>query len=263
MTSDFSAQATAITDDADNYIDVEPDFDPPVNQAGTGDTGKVVLATAGAALGVLVPPAAVPIAAGVAALEVWREKLYKQQEQRVETVLQSASEQSDLGPEEVVKRIIEDDDLTLLMAEAVDAARRSRLSSKAAALGRSLGEILKDDALLDREAIWVRILSVIEPPHLRVMKHYVKGAKLGNGSTYWKPGVAVSVRTVSEHLRIEGAVLPLVQDLLRCGFLMRPGGIDGGTAESVYTPDSLNEDLRSTWLGAELFQRLDLAAEEA
>lgn len=247
--------------DISQYEDIEPEFEPPVDQIGTGDGGKILLAAGGAALGVLAPALGVPIAAGVAALEVLREKLQKQQEKRVGTLLKAASMQAATDPADLVKRIVESDDLALLAAEALDAARRTRLDGKAASLGRSLGAILQDDALMDKESIWIRILSVIEPPHIRVLKYFVVGMKLRTGSTYWKPGLAVSVQTVSDGLRLEDAVLPLVQDLLRCGLLMNPGGIDGGSAERIL-PDSLSEDLRATQLGAELFKRLELAAEE-
>ncbi|CAN7331925.1 hypothetical protein [Arthrobacter sp. LjRoot14] len=246
--------------DIDQY-EVESDFELPVDQIGTGTGGKVLLAAGGAALGALVPALGVPIAAGTAALEVLREKLQKQQEKRMEILIQAASTQAETDPVKLVERIVQSDDLALLAAEAIDAARRTRLDSKAASLGRSLGAILQDDALIDKESIWIRILSVIEPPHIRVLKYFVTGKKLRNGSTYWKPGLAVSVQTVSDGLGLEDAVLPLVQDLLRCGLLMNPGGIDGGTAERL-VPDSLSEEPRATQLGAELFKRLEFAADE-
>ncbi|TDT81846.1 hypothetical protein DFO47_103504 [Arthrobacter sp. AG258] len=242
--------------------DVEPDFEPLSEQFGTGDGGKIVLAAVGAGLGAAAPAISVPIAAGVAALDALRERVHKQQKRRQGTVLQAASERADTSPEDVVRRITEDDTYALLAAEALDAAARTRLDSKVASLGRSLGALLQDDALIDRESIWIRILSVIESPHIRVLRYFVSGKKLGNDGTYWTPGTEVSVQTVSEGIGLEDAVLPLVQDLLRCGLLMRPGGIDGGTPDSVYTPDALNEELRATQLGAELFVRLELAAEE-
>ena len=70
------------------------------------------------------------------------------------------------------------------------------------------------------------------------------------------------MHTIGERVGLEDAVLPLVQDLLRCGLLMSPG-VDGGTADSLYaTPDALSEELRATWLGAELFSRLENEAGE-
>lgn len=248
--------------DNEHYEDVEPEFELPVDQLGTGDGAKFVLAAGGAALGALAPAVGGPIAVTVAGLEMLRERLQKHQEKKQETVLQAASGQAAIDPADVVRRICESDDLALLAAEVLDAARRTRLRGKPASLGRSLGAILLDDARIDKESIWIRILAVVEPPHIRVLKHFVIGQVMRNGSTYWKPGVNVSVRTVSDRLGLEDAALPLVQDLLRCGLLMNPGGIDGGTPDSVYTPDSLNEELRATWLGAELFTRLESSADE-
>ncbi|WP_353710737.1 hypothetical protein [Arthrobacter sp. K5] len=247
----------------DQYEDIEPETEPLSEQFGTGEGGKIFLAAVGAALGAAAPEMSVPIATGVAALDGLREKVHKQQKRRHGTVLHAASEKTRTSPEDVVRRITENDTYALLAAEALDAAGRTRLDSKVASLGRSLGTLLRDDALVDKESIWIRILSVIESPHVRVLKYFVTGKKLGKGLTHWTPGTEVSVRTVSEGLGLEDAVLPLVQDLLRCGLLMVPGGIDGGNAESVYTPDALNEVLMATQLGAELFERLELAAEES
>ena len=247
----------------DQHEDVEPEFEPLSEQFGTGDGGKIVLATLGAGLAAAAPEISVPLAAGVAALDALRDKVHNQQKRRHGTVIQAASEMANTSPEDVVRQITGNDTYALLAAEALDAAGRARLDSKVASLGRSLGALLQDDALVDRESIWIRILSTIESPHVRVLRYFVSGKTLANGQTYWTPGTQVSVRTVSEGLGLEDAVLPLVQDLLRCGLLMSPGGIDGGTPDSVYTPDALNEELRATQLGAELFVRLELAAEES
>jgi hypothetical protein len=246
---------------SEHYGEMEPDFEPLPDQVGTGDGAKAVLAVGGALLAGDVSGASVPVA--VALLESWREKFQKHQEKRREDLVRAASTESSLDPEEAVRRIADDDRLTFLALEALEAACRTRLDNKAAALGRSLGKILQDDARIDKESIWIRILSVIEPPHIRVLQYFVIGRKLRVGGTYWTPKGDVSVRTVSEGLGLEDAVLPLIQDLLRCGLLMNPGGLDGGTPETVYTPDSFNEDLRATQLGAELFSRLELAAEES
>ncbi|THJ65752.1 hypothetical protein E8P82_10695 [Arthrobacter echini] len=247
--------------DTNQDEEFEPEFEPLVHQVGTGNGGSVLLAAGGAALGALVPPLSVPIAAGVAALEVLRGNLQKQQETRVEALLQAASVQASADPATLIARIVENDEYALLAAEAIDAARRTRLDSKAASLGRSLGSILKDDALIDRESIWIRILSVIEPPHIRALKYFVDSKKMKNGMNYWRPGLAVSVQTVSDGLKLDDAVLPLIQDLLRCGLLMNPGSMDGGTANGTFTPDSLSEELRATQLGAELFKRLERGVE--
>ena len=241
--------------------EMEPAFDPLPDQIGTGDGMKAVLALGGAVLGAVVSGPGVPVAA--AGLELLREKFQKRQAERREVLLKAASERAAMGPEDVVQQIAANDDLALLALEALDAASRTRLDSKAAALGRSLGAILQDDSRVDIESIWIRILSVIEAPHIRVLKYFVKAKKLRDGSVYWTPRVNVSVLTVSTDLGLEDAVLLLVQDLLRCGLLMTPGGVDGGGPESVYTPDALNEELRATQLGAELFVRLELAAEKA
>jgi hypothetical protein len=256
----YVSRGNRIEDGSDHHWEMEPDYEPLPDQVGTGDGAKAVLAVGGALLAGAGAGPGVPVA--VALLQLWREKFQKHQEKRREDLVKAASQESSMDPEEAVRRIADDDRLTFLALEALEAASRTRLDSKAAALGRSLGKILQDDARIDKESIWIRILSVIEPPHMRVLQYFVVGRKLRAGGTYWTPKGDVSVRTVSEGLELEDAVLLLIQDLLRCGLLMNPGHVDGGKPDTVFTPDSLSENLRATQLGAELFKRLELAAEE-
>ncbi len=175
-------------------------------------------------------------------------------------MLHAASLQAAIDPQKLAERIIERDDFALLAAEAIDSARRSRLDGKAAALGRSLGTLLQDDALIDKESIWIRILSVVEAPHVRVLKHFIS-AKITKSGIYWSPGTALSVQTVSDALGLGDAILPLVQDLLRCGLLMEPGGVEGGLTAHRVIPDSFSAELIATQLGAELFIRLEAVGE--
>ncbi|WP_193341954.1 hypothetical protein [Pseudarthrobacter sp. AB1] len=56
----------------------------------------------------------------------------------------AARRESSLSVEEVVEQLIERDEIVLLAAEAIDAARRTRLPGKARALGASRGSLLAE-----------------------------------------------------------------------------------------------------------------------
>jgi hypothetical protein len=64
--------------------------------------------------------------------------------------------------------------LTSLLAAALNAAANAALTSKVQALGRSLGSLATDEALVDTEALWIRIFSDIDAPHVRVLLELLK-----------------------------------------------------------------------------------------
>lgn len=235
------------------------DFQPLPPQVGTGPLGKAAVAASAAALNALMPGAAVPIAAGTAALQSLGDRLGKQQEARLFELLESASTETRLSPDEVIRRLTEREDLVLLTAEAIDAARRSRLSVKAAALGKSLGAIINDDALIDPESVWIRIVGSVEPPHIRILKLFLEHtATMGTGSKLWGRTVPLKISEVGEKLGLGEAVLPLVQDLLAAGLLATAGvaSVDNGV------PDVFGQSIHATSLGAQLFARLSVAGLE-
>jgi hypothetical protein len=228
-------------------------LEPLPQQMGLGPVGRGITAASASALGAAFPPAAPVIAGVVAALHSFGDKLNKQQDDRISQLLESASAASSLSPENVVRRLIERDDLTLLAAEAIDAAWRSSLVAKAAALGRSLGSILEDDALIDLESVWIRIVSTVEPAHIRVLQLFLQhNGTMGTGSTLWGAGPPMTPADVGEHLGLREAALPLVQDLMGAGLLMNPrsSGMNFGT------PDVYGQSVQATPLAAQLFARL-------
>ncbi len=152
-------------------------------------------------------------------------------------------------------QLIERDDFALLAAEAIDAARRSRLEGKASALGRVLGSILADEALLEPEAVWIRIIGSVEPPHIRILQSLLEHrAHWGSGSEtkYWQTGHGVKLSELGENVGLNQAVLPLVQDLSGAGLVVTSGiqGVNSGV------PDVYGQSVHATPLGAELFARL-------
>lgn len=232
----------------------EPGLPPLPKQAGTGPLGKGTIAGGAAALNVLVPGIAIPVAGVVAALQALGDRLNKQHEERLFELLESAAEVAALTPESVVRKIIARQDLVLLTAEAVDSARRTRVQGKARLLGRSLGAILTDDARIDPESIWLRIMGVVEPVHLRLL-HLILGPNNGTSPGKWAPSFPLTVEDIGYRLGLREAVLPVVQDLLRAGLVIHPSG----NGLSFGSPDAFGQSIQATQLGAELFDRLSMA----
>lgn len=242
------------------------DIEPLPKQYGLGPVGKAIAAGAATGLGSAATaggalPVAMTIAAAHAATQEIGARMNKIHAEREAELLNQAAATSSLTAKELIRRILEDDELTLLAAEAVDSARRTRVKEKVRALGRSLGAIVADTAQVDEEGIWIRILASMEPPHIRLLAMFLRGATLANGATYWRPGSALTVREAGDSLGLEDAVLPLIQDLVRCGLIMSPGidGINGGSpSSSPLAADGLNEKMTATWLAPKLLQRLEL-----
>lgn len=162
------------------------------------------------------------LAGASAGLQAVGERLNALQHERTSALLSAASAESSLTVEEVVQQLVDRDDLVLMTVEALDAARRTRLQGKADALGRSLGTILLDDALIDQESIWIRIMGIIEPAHVRLLSLFL-GPNNGTRPGRWAPGFALTVDEVGLRLNLREAALPLVQDLLGAGLVMNSG----------------------------------------
>lgn len=170
-----------------------------------------------------------------ASLQALGERLSDMQKQRTHELLQAAAAESCLDTEEVITRLIENLEFVLLTAEAIDAARRTRLDGKAKAPGASLGALIADDALLDLESVWIRILATVEPPHIKILKFFLEHtATMGTGSTPWGTGPIMKVSEVGEALGLNEAVLPLIQDLIRAGLVMDPVAEGVGTETGTY-----------------------------
>ncbi|MFK0042046.1 hypothetical protein ACIQTW_19605 [Paenarthrobacter sp. NPDC090517] len=229
-------------------------IEPLPQQLGLGPVGKGISAAAGAAISAAFPPIAIPVAGMVEALHTFGGKLQEVQEKRVDGLMVSAAIEAGISPDDVVHRLMEREDLILLTAEAVDAARRTLLAGKAETLGRSLGAILSDDALLDLESIWIRIVSVVEPPHIRVLGLLVDHAgTTGSGSKLWGTGTVLTVIEIGHELGVGEAALPLVLDLEKTGLVTVEPVISSKTGAP---PEAYDQQIRATGLGAQLFAKL-------
>lgn len=108
----------------------------------------------------------------------------------VAAALNAASRTSALDLVEVLRRVTLNDDRLALFGEAIFAAAQSAVAAKVRVLGRGLasGAIASDDARVDEERVWVRILLDVEAPHLRILEHLAR------------PVDATAAAQLSEHL---------------------------------------------------------------
>lgn len=90
---------------------------------------------------------------------------------RVRLMATTAMEQSGLDVEELLRRITDNEQLSILFAMTVEAAQRSHIDSKVRALGRALasGALVSDDASLDEAQLVAATLAALEVPHVRAM----------------------------------------------------------------------------------------------
>lgn len=231
---------------------VDP-FEPLPPQVGLGPSGQAAIAAGAAYISLVHPPSAVVVAGVATFLPALGEKLSRVQNEKTQELLAGAITQSALTPEDVVRELVERHDLALLTAEALDAARRTRLPGKPSVLGRSLGAILADDAQVDPESIWIRVIATVEPPHIRVLGMLLeRTGKWSDGTPLWGSGSTATIRDIAERLGLHEAVVPLVQDLLRTGL------VTNKDIQSPGTSDPMEEPFKATNLAAQLFRRLSV-----
>lgn len=237
----------------------DPPVEEPTPQVGAGPLGDAALATGASLLSTLMPPAAPYIEGGAVLLRDFGKRVSGHVAKRDELLLDSSSRASGLNPAALIERMMVDEELTMLAASAIDASRRSRMSEKARMLGRCLGEIAADDARIDEESLWVDIISRIERPHLKVVTLFVGyGGEFGTGQPLPLVLPPKSSEEIGEATGLGALVMPLIQDLLRTGILIKPG------AESMTyeMPDAYKEGVKAGPLVGELLSRLWEAQQE-
>lgn len=237
----------------------DPPIEEPAAQVGAGPWGDAALAAGASLLGGLAPPAAPYIAGGVVLLRDLGKRVSGHVAKRDELLLDSGSRASGLDPAILIERLLVDEELTMLAAAAIDASRRSRMPEKARMLGRCLGAIAADDARIDEEALWVDIIARIERPHLKVATLFVgDGGKFGTGQSLPLILPPKSPEAIGEATGLGALVMPLIQDLLLAGILIKPGA-EGMTYEM---PDAYKEGVKAGPLVGELLNRLWEAQQE-
>lgn len=237
-----------------------PPIEERIAQVGAGPWGDAALAAGASLLGGLVPPAAPYIAGGVVLLRDLGKRVSGHVAKRDELLLDSGSRASGLDPAILIERLLGDEELTMLAAAAIDASRRSRMPEKARMLGRCLGAIASDDARIEEEELWVSIIARIERPHIKVASLFVgEGGKFGTGQPLPLILPPKSPEEIGEATGLGPLVMPLIQDLLLTGILIKPG-VEGMTYQ---VPDAYKEGVKAGPLAGELLSRLwDAQSEE-
>jgi hypothetical protein len=136
---------------------------------------EVVPSAGGAVGGVLVgvvlggPAGAFVGATAGAVLEhVTREALRRRWD-RGEQAVEIAAATANLTPEELLERILADENLLELAAAVIAAAAETALDAKVRALGQALARGATDEAMIDVERFLVGTLAALEAPHVRVL----------------------------------------------------------------------------------------------
>ncbi|MCO7219576.1 hypothetical protein [Klenkia sp. PcliD-1-E] len=120
----------------------------------------------------LVDPVAGLVAAGfVPALELAVGRYQRQRADNVDGALTEATRVSGKTADQLLNVLSSDPVRLSMLAEALTAAAYSAYPERTRALGRALasGALAEDEATVDAERHWVRLLSRIEAPHLRVL----------------------------------------------------------------------------------------------
>jgi hypothetical protein len=132
--------------------------------------GVVAVATAtmgppGAVAGAVLTPVVADLYSKAAA--EWR----SQSAEKADAVLADAAAAGQRTVAELFEEIGEDEDKLLLLAQAVEAAMRTRNQAKVRALGGALasGALAEDRARVDAAQLRVNILRELEAPHFRVL----------------------------------------------------------------------------------------------
>jgi hypothetical protein len=241
------------------HDDEDLPIEDPVDQLGAGPWGDAVLASAASLLGGLVPPAAPFIAGGAVLLRDFGKRVSGHVAKRDELFLDSGSRASGFDPAVLIERLLLDEELTMLAASAIDASRRSMMQEKARMLGRCLGAIAADSAQIDEESLWVDIIARVERPHLKVTTLFVgDGGKFGTGQPLPLILPPKSPEAIGEETGLGALAMPLIQDLLLAGILIRPGT----EGMSFGMPDAYKEGVKAGPLVGELLSRLWEAQEE-
>lgn len=232
-------------------------MEPLPQQIGRGIPGKGMTAAATSLLAAAFPPAAFAVVGASAAMQAFGDKLNAQQQESLASLVGSAQGECGLTAENVIMRLAEDEDLCLLAAEAFDAARRSRIRTKAASLGKCLGNMLNDSDLIEVESVWLRILARIEPPHLNVLRQFLMppGTQITQDGK-WGAYRSTSIHQIGIDTGLREVAVLLVEDLLRAGLLHNSDRWD----PSLEQRPEYGTSVSATVLGSQLFDRLEIAA---
>ncbi|MBO0609881.1 hypothetical protein [Myceligenerans salitolerans] len=154
-------------------------------RAAIGGEVAVALAAAGMAIGD--PVAGVAVAGAVPALNAMYSRWLSGQRRKFERTVGTAVEESGLAPDELASKLTSTVPHAALLGEVMDAASRTALEEKLDVLGRLLarGALAADGTSIDEELMWVRIMTRLEAPHLRVLTALDDARPTGSDRASW------------------------------------------------------------------------------
>jgi hypothetical protein len=242
-------------------MQMEDPFSPLPKQVGRGPLGKGVAAASTTAIAAGLGPVG-PLAAGLsAAIQAFGDKVNSRVAARDQMLVESIATAADLDVETTLAKLSQDSDLLILTAQAVEAARRTRMQQKVLALGRALAAILEDDAQIDLEALWIPILARVEAPHLRILRQFLSEVPEPALGGRWVTGDKQQLRNVATAAHVGGLIFPLAQDLVQIGALHDVDN-EGGLRTVPDNRSPLDTYYRAGPLALELFDRLHAAGEQ-
>lgn len=115
------------------------------------------------------PPLAPWVAGGASFIKAVGPRLNQHQERNLNTMMAQSRVFSGMDFDAFAEKIEGDPERLLSFVAACDAARKTALEEKIKALGRAVGDLARDDALVDESTIWINLFSQIDAPHVRIV----------------------------------------------------------------------------------------------
>ena len=200
------------------------------------DPDKLITATGGAALGVLIGLIfAGPLGAGAGAamgviaqpaMEWVVAKCVPEFRRRGDVLADAASSASRLDQDLVVERLLESVEHQPLVARVLDAAARTNATETLRLLGLVLGEAVGDrPRTIDEDLMLIEGVRDLEAGHLRLLEVLEQAADPFNPSVFW--GMEQIATVVGDNLSPVG-IQAAIGGLLGRGLIQPMSGFDGG-----------------------------------
>lgn len=191
------------------------------HQVGTTGTSKVIVDTSiditAALIGAAAPALAPWVAGGATWVKALGPKLNEHQDKNLDTLMLEARASSLMKFEDFAATIENDPERMLHFIAACDAARRTALDEKIRALGRAVGDLARDDALIDESAIWISILSQVDAPHVRVVLSLFENDDFEHPERRY--GYARTTSDLQRRVGMSSAISVLINTLLSLGIM--------------------------------------------
>jgi hypothetical protein len=197
----------------------DPDGTSP-HILGVKGTSKVVMDSAidgtVAFLSLAIPAGSPVFAAGAATLKGVGTMLQEHQDRNVTLMLKEATAEAGMSLDDFVEVVKSAPERLLPFVAACDAARRTVLDDKVRALGRALGDLTRDDSLIDDSGVWISIFSQVEAAHVRIVLAMCEEDPeyRGEGRTrLWKRG------ELRDRFNLSGTITTLLNTLVSLGLV--------------------------------------------